>query len=234
MPLMPNSQAPKSSARSLLVSDFDGTMTREDFYQLALKHLLPPDVTNFWIDYRAGRITHFQALQAYFAAIQADEADVRAIVARMQLDPQLAPAVADLDRAGWDVVITSAGCAWYIRILLAEAGVDLPVHSNPGRFEQGRGLLMELPAPGPFFSPTIGVDKAAVVRQGLLDHRRVAFAGDGFPDVGAARLVPEPLRFARADLAEALTSEGLGFQPFDCWSEVARSLCDLEPGESTS
>ena len=209
-------------------------MTREDFYQLAVKHLLPPDVPDYWVDYRAGRITHFEALQAYFAAIRADEPTVRAIVERMQLDPKIAAGVDALDRAGWDVVITSAGCAWYIRLLLAEAGVEVPVHSNPGRFEHGRGLLMELPAAGPFFSPTVGVDKAAVVRQGLLDHRRVAFAGDGFPDLDAARLVPEALRFARADLAQALDREGLGFQPFTCWSEVARTLCDLERRESSS
>ncbi|MDR3618010.1 MAG: HAD-IB family phosphatase [Paludisphaera borealis] len=229
---MRHTQNSAPPARSLLVSDFDGTMTREDFYQLTIKNLLPADVPDYWVDYRAGRITHFQALQAYFAAIRADESTVRAIVERMQLDPKIATGVRNLDRAGWDVVITSAGCAWYIRILLAEAGVDVPVFANPGRFEEGRGLLMEPPAPGPFFSPTLGVDKAAVVRQGLLDHRRVAFAGDGFPDLDAARLVPESLRFARADLAQALTGEGLRFQPFTCWSEIARALCDLDRTES--
>jgi 2-hydroxy-3-keto-5-methylthiopentenyl-1-phosphate phosphatase len=231
---MQHSHDSASPARSLLVSDFDGTMTREDFYQLTIKNLLPADVPDYWVDYRAGRITHFQALQAYFGAIRADEPTVRAIVERMQLDPKIAAGVDDLDRAGWDVVITSAGCAWYIQILLAEAGVDVPVHANPGRFEEGRGLLMEPPAPGPYFSATLGVDKAAVVRQGMLDHRRVAFAGDGFPDLVAARLVPEPLRFARADLAQALDREGLGFQPFTCWSEIARTLCDLERVEASS
>jgi 2,3-diketo-5-methylthio-1-phosphopentane phosphatase len=228
---MPYAHAPGRPPRSLLVSDFDGTMTREDFYQLTVKHLLPDGVPNYWVDYRDGRITHFQALQAYFAEIRADEAAVRTIVERMRLDPKIAPGVRQLDRAGWDVVITSAGCAWYIRILLAEAGVDVPVYSNPGKFVEGRGLLMEPPPPGPYFSHSLGVDKAAVVRQGLLDHRRVAFAGDGFPDLDAARLVPESLRFARADLADALKAEGLGFRPFSCWSEVARALCDLDRGE---
>jgi 2,3-diketo-5-methylthio-1-phosphopentane phosphatase len=223
-----------STDRSLLVSDFDGTMTREDFYQLIVKELLPADVPDHWTDYRAGRITHFQALQAYFAAITADEPTVRALVGRMRLDPTIAEGVDDLSRAGWDVVITSAGCAWYIGILLSEAGIDVPVYSNPGRFEAGRGLRMEPPAVGPFFSPTVGVDKAAVVRQGLRDYRRVAFAGDGFPDLDAARLVPEPLRFARADLARALTREGLGFQPFTDWSEIARALCSPDRKDSSS
>ena len=67
---------------------------------------------------------------------------------RMELDPELSSALARLRRSGWDVVVTSAGCEWYIRILLGKAGLDLPVFSNPGRFEEGRGLLMELPRGG--------------------------------------------------------------------------------------
>jgi len=122
--------------------------------------------------------------------------------------------------------VTSAGCHWYIRILLDEAGVALPVWSNPGRFEKGRGLLMELPRGSRYFSPSLGVDKAAVVREGIASGRRVAFAGDGFPDADAARLVADEHRFARGDLAHALSKEGLAFHRFDRWSEIAPVLCD--------
>ena len=53
----------------------------------------------------------------------------------------------------------------------------------------------------------------------------VAFAGDGFPDAEAARLVSDDLRFAAsADLADTLRSEGLPFQAFDTWSDIARAL----------
>ena len=182
---------------SLLVTDFDGTMTRHDFYMLAARSLLPPDMPDYWAQYRAGQLTHFEALRAIFASIRAELATVRAVVDRMELDPGLPRALYQLRRSGWDVVVTSAGCDWYIRILLAEAGVTLPVWSNPGRFEEGRGLLMELPRGSPYFSPSLGVDKAAVVREGISSGRRVAFAGDGFPDADAARLVSSELRFAR-------------------------------------
>ncbi len=123
------------------------------------------------------------------------------------------------------MVVTSAGCDWYIRILLDQAGVSLPVWSNPGRFEEGKGLLMELPRGSRYFSPTLGVDKAAVVRDGMASGRRVAFAGDGFPDADAARLVPSELRFARGDLAHLLSREGLAFHRFERWSEIAPVLC---------
>src|SRR5271166_244444 len=147
-----------SGQEGVLVSDFDGTMTRHDFYQLAVASLLPPDTLDYWAQYRTGAITHFEALRLYFAAIRASEAEVLAVVKRMELDARLPTAVESLRRAGWSVVITSAGCDWYIRRLLAAAGVDVEIHANPGRFEAGKGLLMEMPTESAYWSPTLGVD----------------------------------------------------------------------------
>lgn len=211
---------------SLLVSDFDGTMTRHDFYMLAARSLLPTDMPDYWAQYRAGQLTHFEALRAIFASIRADLDTVRAVVDQMELDRDLPRSLSQLRRSGWDVVVTSAGCDWYIRILLDKAGVALPVWSNPGRFEECRGLLMELPGGTPYFSPSLGVDKAAVVREGIASGRRVAFAGDGYPDADAARLVPAELRFARGDLANVLSEERLAFHHYERWSEIALVLCD--------
>jgi 2,3-diketo-5-methylthio-1-phosphopentane phosphatase len=208
----------------VLVSDFDGTMTRHDFYKLAIELLLPPETPDYWAAYRDGTITHFEALRSYFAAIRASEDEVLAVVNRMELDPELPAAVASLRRAGWSVVVTSAGCDWYIRKLLATAGVDVEVHANPGRFVAGQGLLMEMPAGSPFWSATLGVDKAAVVRRYLEEGRTVGFAGDGFPDAEAARLVPADLRFARSDLAAVLRSDGLPFRAYETWSDIADAL----------
>ncbi len=215
-----------SAKRHLLVSDFDGTITRHDFYKLAVQSLLPADMPDYWARYRAGEMTHFEALQAIFASITADEQTVRKVVDRMEIDPGLPAALRLLEQSGWEVVVTSAGCDWYIRILLDKLGVNLKVWSNPGRFVPGKGLVMELPRESPFFSPSLGVDKTAVVRQAIAPGRRVAFAGDGPPDIDPARLVAADFRFARADLAQALSDEGLSFRRYDRWSEIAVMLCD--------
>src|SRR5262245_19974596 len=98
------------SRASVLVTDFDGTMTKNDFYELVTTQLLPPETPSYWVDYRAGRLSHFEALRNYFAAIRADAAAVWRIVDQMEIDPELAAAVAQLDRANWKVVIASAGC----------------------------------------------------------------------------------------------------------------------------
>lgn len=208
----------------VLVSDFDGTMTQHDFYKLAIESLLPADVPDYWAQYRAGTLTHFEALRSYFAAIRASEAEVLAVVRSMELDPHLSDAVASLRRAGWRVVVTSAGCDWYIRRLLASAGVEIEVYSNPGRFEARKGLIMELPTGSPYFSPTLGVDKTGIVKDFLRQRFTVAFAGDGFPDADPARLVPGNLRFARGDLANVLSQEHLAFHSYTMWSDIAERL----------
>jgi 2-hydroxy-3-keto-5-methylthiopentenyl-1-phosphate phosphatase len=217
-----------SSRARVLVTDFDGTISKNDFYQLVRAQLLPPGVPNYWAEYRAGRITHFEALRGYFAEIRADEATVWKVVSQMQVDPNLAASVARLRQAGWQIVIASAGCRWYIERLLAEAGIAIELHANPGRFESGRGLLMELPRASPFYSPTHGIDKAGIVRHHVAAGSEVAFAGDGYPDAEAARLVTPQLRFARGDLAETLTARGEPFRPFEVWSEVADMLIERQ------
>jgi 2-hydroxy-3-keto-5-methylthiopentenyl-1-phosphate phosphatase len=213
----------QSTAR-VLVSDFDGTMTTHDFYKLALEELVPPETPNHWQAYREGRITHHEALRRYFGAIRVSEEEVLAIVDRMELDPQLGQSLSSLRAAGWEVIVASAGCEWYIRRLLAAANVELQVYANPGRFENGRGLIMDMPEDSPYFSANLGVDKTEIVRSHLAAGKLVAFAGDGYPDVDPARLVNEDLRFARADLAEVLQRENMGFHSYQAWSEIADNL----------
>jgi 2,3-diketo-5-methylthio-1-phosphopentane phosphatase len=213
-----------SRAGPVLVSDFDGTMTRNDFYKLAIEELLPADTPDYWAEYRAGTITHFEALRRYFAAIRKSEEEVLAVVQQMELDPGLRRAVEELHQAGWKVIVTSAGCEWYIRRLLAEAGINVLVYANPGRYVAGRGLIMEMPKGSPYLSESLGVDKTAVVREHVARGGKVAFAGDGFPDTDPARLVPGQLRFARGDLANVLEHENLEFHRFKTWSEISRVL----------
>ena len=212
---------------AVLVSDFDGTMTAEDFYSLAAARLLPPDALAPWQEYLAGRMTHFEALRTIFSRIRAPETAALAVVADMGLDPGLPAAVERLHAADWEVVVASAGCDWYIRRLLDGAGVRLRVYANPGEYLPGGPLVMDAPPPSPFTCPETGVDKAAVVRDAMGRAGIVAFAGDGFADLPAALLVPAGLRFARGDLAGALRERGEGFRDFAAWSDIAAALLGL-------
>jgi 2,3-diketo-5-methylthio-1-phosphopentane phosphatase len=218
----------------VFITDFDGTITRHDFYGLVVAHLLPDDVPDFWAAYRAGRMTHFDALNAYFAAARPDPDALLDLVDRMQPDPDLAAELDALRAAGWEVVVASAGCRWYIERILRESGVEpFPaVHANAGGPRDGR-LVMERPAGSPYYCHEVGIDKAAIVRDQAASGRLVAFAGDGPPDLAPARLVPPEWRFARGQLADLLADSGEPFRPFSRWADVARALRASVPATSS-
>lgn len=209
--------------KRVLVTDFDGTITEHDFYRQAAS-LLPHDIPDYWREYRSGAITHFEALAAIFRHLKVPEREIMNVARSTRPDPRMKDAVRLLREAGWEIVVVSAGCRWYIDRLLAELQVSLPVHANPGLFDPATGLRMFLPSDSPYFSPTTGIDKEAVVRDLLGTHGHVAFAGDGYPDRPAAGLVADDLRFARGVLGDSLTQDGLPFHPFKTWSDIARRL----------
>jgi len=208
----------------ILVSDFDGTITQYDFFDRVRKRWPFPPQDDPWEKFVAGEITHFQALAEIFASIRATEAELLELADSTELDGSFAKSVRALQDRDWEVVIASAGCDWYIKVLLKKAGVSIPVYANPGTFDQESGLKMSLPEPSPFFSPTKGVSKLAIVRDGLDRSDCVAFAGDGRPDLRSALLVRPECRFARSWLAEALLERGERFHPFERWSEIADQL----------
>lgn len=209
---------------SVLVSDFDGTITDVDVYALIAARYMPADQPDYFAEYRAGRLTHVQAMQAFFRFAPSDPAAWDRLLRDTKPDPGLAEGARRLDANGWDLVIVSAGSSWYIDRILEAAGVSATVHANPGRIEAGRGLVLHPPEGSPFYSPRVGIDKAAVVRAAQQRYTQVAFAGDGPPDLEPALLVAPTLRFARRFLAEALDARGERYQPFGSWSEVVDAL----------
>ncbi len=213
----------------ILVSDFDGTMTRFDFYDLVCREF--PDIAGgSWQQYERGAITHFEALRLIFAGIHAPEERLHAIIDSMQLAPRLAASVAALKDHGWHVIVASAGCDWYIKRLLAAAGVVVEVHANPGTYTEADGLQMRFSAASSFLSPGFGIDKAAIVRDALTRSSRVAFAGDGRPDLEPALLVHPDRRFAKSWLAGRLREMNEKFRPFEDWAEVAAACIQQERG----
>jgi 2-hydroxy-3-keto-5-methylthiopentenyl-1-phosphate phosphatase len=211
--------------QNIFVTDFDGTLARNDFYRLVRERLLPPDTPDYWSEFVHGKLTHFEVLRRYFGDIRATEADVDAVVQDMGVDPRFPELAAELAAQGWSIIIASAGCDWYIRRLLVPLAVPVTIYSNPGEWRgECEGLVMSLPEHSPFYSPTHGVDKSAIVADALTRAELVAFAGDGIPDADAAALVSPRFRFARADCAAQLAARGEPFRLFDRWSEVAEAL----------
>lgn len=213
-------------AERVLVTDFDGTMTAVDFFEVVWKTIPHDSVPDYWGDLLAGKISHVAALNGIFQQGPHDLAAMEALLPQTQLDPRTADCLRELKEAGWDVVVVSAGSTWYIERILGAMRPSVRIIANPGAFSPETGLSMGWPPESaPWYSAHFGVEKGAVIKT-LLNSgtQRIAFAGDGRPDLTAARLVSAEDRFARSWLAQALEQEHLLYRPFERWSEIADAL----------
>lgn len=214
----------------ILVSDFDGTLTRQDYFWLILERHNPPGAQNYWDRFKAGELTHFEALGGIFASLRTDLAGAEELVRALDPAPGLAAAARRLQAAGWELVIASSGCAWYIERFLAWQGLFATVHASPGSFAPATGLRMRLPTESPFCHPGTGVHKPAIVQDALSRDLVVAVAGDSGTDRAGLLLVSPDRRFVTRHLAREFGAEGIPFRHFDFWPEIVTALLEDENG----
>ena len=213
------------STHNILVTDFDGTLTRTDFFQAVLERLVD-DKLAIWNSYCQGKITHFEALAGYYCQIRLAESQLRALVSELGFPFNFDTLVKRLRQNNWEVVIASAGCEWYINQLIHNSGIHPApmVHANPGNYSPGTGLVMELPKNSPHFHPEIGISKASVIKYHIINNKLVAFAGDGPTDLEPALLTNPRLRFAKGTLARLLNDKQEDYIPFEDWEEIPNYL----------
>lgn len=218
--LLPGDSPP--GTRGILVTDFDGTITSGDFFELVrARWPLEPDP---WEEALAGRLTMREALRQIFAGARGSEAEFLGLADQLGVGPETGEAFRDLTRNGWRVVVASSGCTYYIRHVLARVGAHPEILAHPGTFVEGQGLFLDYDGPSPFAHPRFGLDKSAVVRHFVDRGLPVYFAGDGTPDLDALLLLPPDRRFATGWAAGQLHARGETFRPFTRWPEMADLL----------
>jgi len=208
----------------ILITDFDGTFAQRDFFDLILERHDPPGARERWQDFLDGRLTLSQGLDAVFASLRTDAAGAAALVAALAPATGTADAVRQLQMAGWEIAIASAGCGWYIERLMKQLNLELIIHATGGTFAPDTGLVMTPDPAGPYFHPQTGIDKPAVVRDALTRDPVVAYAGDSTTDEAAALLVAPERRFATGWLAHRFTRDRVPHTAFEKWPEIAERL----------
>ena len=175
------------------------------------------EIDDMWI---RGEIPTSERARRQFQLVRAGRGELLALIARHRIDPGFASLVAALRSRGIEPQVVSDGFDIYVRPMLAQAGLaDLAFQSNRLTFRDD-SIELEFPHEQPDHDPRGGW-KAGVVRAVRRGGRRVAYAGDGFSDLAAARVAD--LLFAREHLAACCEDEGIAFHPFSqmrdihCW-----------------
>ena len=103
-----------------LVSDFDGTISNNDFFYYIAERYFDEKALTPWHEYLAGTKKHFTALSEMFAGLRISEEELQEFIKTIKLDKTFFTLAAYCQKQNIPVYICSAGCDYYIKVLLNE------------------------------------------------------------------------------------------------------------------
>jgi len=215
--------------------DFDGTVAPADVGAALVARFTtaPERIGELARRWTAGEIGSRAVIEGESATLRVREGEALAFVRGFALDPGFAPFARCARARGEPVELASEGFGFYIRELLAHAGLDdLPWTANEARFEN------DTLTPG--FPHATGAErdcrgcgncKARHVERLRRAGHRVVLVGDGLSDRCAAEAADVVL--ARGRLLEWCHAQGLAALPFEDFAGVERQAERLRAGAAT-
>ncbi len=206
----------------LFVSDFDGTMSQKDFYQLFSETNLKNLHEDLLAQYKRKEITSFGYLERLLAELNHTEQELRDAINSLPVDPMVKTVFDFVRDNGGDCAVVSAGADYYIRPIMNRVGLEnIPLYANRGEFIDG-GIRMTPPENPAYYSPLYGIDKELVMKDLVNEYETVMFAGDGTADFKPARLAS--IRFAKDVLAFRLKMTGHEFHKLRSFDSIYQFL----------
>ena len=200
------------------VSDFDGTLTKKDFYKIVSEAYLGEEFMPKYKSWKDGEIKDIEYLSYVFNNISRTEEEIFQDIHKIEFDHFAKNFIEKVKAAQGDFIIISAGTSYYIDIILKKYNIeDVEVYSNKGVFKNN-GIYFDLDKNSEFYSERYGIDKLLVIQKLKRNYKKVFYAGDSEPDLKPA-LVADVV-FAKGELVELLKQEKKEYIQFDNFSEV--------------
>lgn len=206
----------------VFISDFDGTLTHKDFYQMIIDDYLGEEGEALYKAWRRKEFKDRDFLHKIYSAMNRNEDEILEDILRIEWDETAEPVIEAIQKAGGDFIILSAGTSYYIERLLKEKGISgIPVYSNPGEYKE-KGIHLVIDERSPYFSDMYGIDKGKVVAELKEKYPYVYYAGDSAPDIPPCKMADTC--FAKDKLQEMLKEEGVDFIPMTSYKDIAAAL----------
>lgn len=210
--------------------DFDGTISPHDVGAEFVRTFSPGhdhERAALFEAWRRGAIGSRELARSECRLVRATAAEAESFASGYAIDPHVAGFVAEAEALGEPVLVVSDGYDFYIRSLLAAAGLDrLSRRANRLRFESEGRVTPEFPHDGG--CGRCGNCKAVHVRALAASGRTTVLVGDGYSDRCAAPLVDHVV--ARGALAAWCDESGIAWSPFESFADVARIARTLRAG----
>lgn len=206
----------------LFISDFDGTISKEDFYKKIMKKYMPEKEKTLYRQFKAGEILDIDFLNNIFMTMDLSKEELETEILDLEIDATFFEALKLIEQLGGDVIILSAGSEYYIKKILDQHGLNgIPVYSSEGVYKD-RGLHITPNLDSDFYSPRYGIDKEKVVQHFREQYDYMMYAGDSAPDYKGSLLAD--LRFAKDELISLYEEAGESYIPMKSFKDVINYL----------
>ncbi|MCL2800122.1 MAG: MtnX-like HAD-IB family phosphatase [Endomicrobia bacterium] len=209
------------------VSDFDGTITKEDFFNMAVDRLLTPDDLKPWRDYLDKKITHYQALDGIFSKIRIPQNELEDFIQTIEIDPYFTQTLDLCKNLSIPIYICSAGMDYYIlkRIPREIEKYNITLLSNKGEYSPETGFKLTPPSSDHmFYNKNTGISKEALVEYLKKQGFFTIYAGDGIPDIKSAQIADAV--FAKSVLLELCQKQNIKTLKFDDFRDITEYIKD--------
>jgi len=206
----------------ILISDFDGTVSKKDFFHMVIETFLSEKSLKPWNDYLEKKITHLEALTGIFSQIRVSREELDKFISTIDIDEYFYGTLEICRRYGVPVYLCSAGTKYYIekRIGKILKQYDIRLISNDAVYSPEQGLRLIAPDKSdPFYHPDIGISKQMLVKKLKSEGYFTIYAGDGIPDFAPAKTAD--VVFAKDVLLELCKKEGIRTQQFNNFKDIS-------------
>ena len=203
------------------VSDFDGTISKKDFYHLVLEKYFA-DGEALFKKWKAGDMKDIDFLRTVFSSIHQEETQIIEDIHSLEIDDHVPSFIRKVQAHGGDFHILSAGTDYYIHHILKQHGIkDVKVYSNEGYYKE-KNVHMNIDFEHPHYSERYGIDKSKVITDLKEEYRTIYFAGDSEPDSHPAKVAD--VTFALKALQNILKESRTPFIEVENFHDIDRYL----------
>ena len=207
----------------VLISDFDGTISKKDFFYMVIDTLLKDkkDALAPWQDYLNGKIKHIDALTGIFSQIHLTQAELDKFISTIEVDSYFYDTAQYCMDKKIPFYICSAGTNYYIkkRIFSSLQKYNITLISNDATYSQQDGMkLVAPPESSPYYNANTGISKEKIVQKLKNENFFTIYAGDGKPDLKASKIAD--VVFAKDMLLELCKKENIKTKPFNNFNDI--------------
>ena len=205
-----------------LVSDFDGTLTNKDFYQMIRDDYLGEEGNKLFNEWEENKYNYKDFLDKLCDAINENDSHILEEVLKIEWDNTADKVIKKIEKSGGEFVILSHGTGYYIQKLLYEKELfKVKLYSNEecNEIENLSMKKKELR-----YSFGNGIDKVKIINYLKEKYPYIYYVGDSLSDIVPCKLADEC--FAKGALQHMLSDQKVDFIPINNFSDIEKYLIE--------